>query len=89
MSNVKGATNAAKKFLVFLMGRNAVSDIRLEEIEIEEDDDGNIEFWNITLSYLPRELDPLISPMEQRIYKIFTIEDETENFVSMKIREIA
>ena len=91
MIDIQEAVKIAKDKLVYLMGRNSVSGIRLEEVEaetIEPDADVFVYYWVVTLSYLPEELDPLESINEQRIFKTFRILAENGELVSMKIREI-
>ena len=71
------------------------TDIRLEEIELSEDE----RFWNITLSgLLPREKDdrPELSAIaeifrkpHERVYKVFVVEDGSCKVRSMKIRSLA
>ena len=92
MIEIKEAVGIAKDSLVSLMGRNSLSDIRLEEVEvetIEPDADVFVNYWLVTLSYLPKEIDPLESINNQRIFKTFRLFAETGELVSMKIRELA
>jgi hypothetical protein len=80
--NVKEAVEKAKEALSNLLDDEEISDTRLEEV----DKDVAASQWYVTLSYLPKELDPLDSPYKQRRYKVIKIND-SGTFVSMKIRE--
>ncbi len=103
MIHVKAAANAAVNHLIDLFGKDSISDIRLEEVELEpegmtsdtQDDDGanqsngqDKSYWLITISYLPANLNPLFA-QRQRLYKIFRIKADSGEMVSMKIRQVA
>jgi hypothetical protein len=85
MVNVKEAVQAALKYLGDLVPD--AKDPRLEEIERNNQD------WAITLSYMsvptPAELAAIIGGAPSRIYRTITIDSQTGEFVSMKIKQLA
>ena len=97
MIDVKEAIKIANEYFVDLYAEQKYSDILLEEVEYDEDDN----VWHITLGYSPPRTiledvkDPL-SPLSHlssfstidRKYKIFRIDAETSNVLSMKIRTL-
>lgn len=94
--NVRSAVSATKNYLTSMIDLlGAIQDIRLEEVELSQDK----KFWLITLGYnrkkdiaLPLEVDANdLSPEFvgiERDYKIFTVNAETGEVESMKIREL-
>ncbi|MDT7778926.1 MAG: hypothetical protein QOC99_1438 [Acidobacteriota bacterium] len=89
MIDVKQATQSASGFLVGLYPNQSVSSVRLEEIELTEDEKS----WLITLSF--PDSDPPSSNFHlglavgtNRQYKVFEVDAETGQVKSMKIREI-
>jgi hypothetical protein len=86
--NVKEAVEKSKAEIVSLLGSDGITDIRLEEVESKMYDYENSSYWIVTFSYLPKEIDPLSSLRQQRIYKTILV-DDSGNFLSMKIRELA
>ncbi|HEY0320757.1 MAG TPA: hypothetical protein VGC66_07390 [Pyrinomonadaceae bacterium] len=107
MIDVKDAVKRASEDLVNLLGRDAVSNIQLEEVELVKEGDWmtgqtpdeakpEVEaeawdetYWLITLSYLPANPNPLLSPERQRQYKIFKIDANSGELRAMKIRKVA
>lgn len=103
MIDVKRATQLAAEYLKNLLGDEAVSDVRLEEVELarrgdwtdetpvetrsEDDDVWDKSYWLITVSFLPQPANPLFA--QSRQYKIFKLEAETGDFVAMKMRDVA
>jgi len=92
--DVRGAVMAAKKYfedIQDLIGKT-IDDILLEEVEISDDR----RFWYVTLGFsrLTGKTENLISePISfssqyEREYKIFTIDADTGEVQSMKIREL-
>jgi hypothetical protein len=96
--DVKQAVDAATEYFSKLM---TVRDIRLEEIEISDDD----RFWCITLSGLVPSQKPLFSvenegqpalsalgdlfrPDFERVYRVFTFDAANGSIRSMKIRQL-
>ncbi|HUO09547.1 MAG TPA: hypothetical protein VM008_14655 [Phycisphaerae bacterium] len=84
MLSIKDAAHRARQYLVELFGE--VADIRLEEVESEENN------WLITLSFLanaPQE-DAWIMTQSKMIrqYKIFTIDRDTGEVLAMRIRTL-
>ena len=97
MINVKEAAKTATKYFAELYADQAYSNILLEEVEYDADDN----VWFITLGYSPpltlleSTQDPLspLSPLsafssKERQYKIFTMDAETGKILSMKIRTV-
>ena len=93
------AVSRAKKYLLELDPQDNITDLRLEEVEFIESE----KLWSITLGFFrPRQIvsktevsigkfsNPLgkdDSGSENRIYKRLTIDAESGDFKSMKIRE--
>lgn len=86
MISVKEATQKAVDYMRGFFPDSEL--IRLEEVEITEDK----KFWFITLSLLEEESnsDPafIFSAKKTKRYKIFKIDSEHGEVLSMKIREI-
>jgi hypothetical protein len=93
--DVRSAVIAAKKYLEDIqdMIGNSINDILLEEVELSE----NKRYWYITLSFsrpiakTERTLIPdaiSLATKSEREYKIFTVDAETGEVKSMKIREV-
>jgi hypothetical protein len=60
------------------------SEIRLEETEFVDP-----RYWEITLSFVESGGLPSFGITTQRIYKIFRIDAETADVISMKVRTLA
>lgn len=84
MIDVKHAVDAASNFLVGLYANNTVADVRLEEVELSEDD----KHWLITLSF-QSIAGPSLGIFNKRQYKVFKVDADTGKVVSMKIRELS
>lgn len=93
--DVRGAVMAAKKYFedVQDMIGNTIDDILLEEVELSE----NRRFWYVTLGFsrpksrTERSLIPesiSLGIKYEREYKTFTIDADTGEVQSMKIREV-
>ncbi|MGI2909138.1 hypothetical protein [Tolypothrix sp. VBCCA 56010] len=93
--NVRSAVVAAKKYFEDIqdMIGNSINDILLEEVELSE----NQKFWYVTLGFsrpvakTERSLIPdaiSLTTKYEREYKIFTVDAETGELKSMKIREV-
>ncbi|MGA9998041.1 MAG: hypothetical protein WBP93_21690 [Pyrinomonadaceae bacterium] len=92
MLDVKQATKAASDYFASLVEPQTVSDIRLEEVEIEQEEpeaDTFRTYWLITLSYLPAKPNPLLPAEQERQYKVFKIDAETGELMSMKMLKVA
>jgi hypothetical protein len=105
MIDVKQAVRLANEHLINLLGEDAVSSVRLEEVELaekgyltgdepdevrpEDSDLWDGSYWLITVSYLPKDLNPLIPEPMQRQYKVFKIKADSGDFVAMKMRKVA
>jgi hypothetical protein len=74
--DARDAAEIARRYLVDLLGDQY--EVRLEEVEIAEDD----KYWLVTLSYSTSPLRSL------REYKIFKIEARTGKVLYMRIRSI-
>jgi len=97
MIDVKTAVKNAIVFLADLLAEQNVHDVRLEEVELSEDE----KVWFITLSYLRRSAEgegTVIGKMLashgltarlEREYKIFAVDSATGEVRSMKMRQLA
>jgi hypothetical protein len=96
MASVKEAVAKAIEFAQSVLGPARTSDLRLEEVEktkLNGDD-----AWSITLSMLEPQATPLEGTLSQQLtrvygrgpreYKTFTVDSQTGNVLSMKIREL-
>lgn len=86
MINVKQAVAASVEFLASI--DNEAQDVLVEEVEYSH----GIEAWLITLSftYPNKKSNPLSALAgDIRKYKIFRIDPEKGDVISMKIRELA
>lgn len=87
--NIQMATQAAQaklKELQEFMG-GEISDVRLEEVELSEDD----QLWRITLSFnrpADQQNQLMLTQKMQRDYKLFEINAETGAVKAMKIRQL-
>jgi hypothetical protein len=93
MIHVRHAVQAAVRYMGEMFGEKIV-DIRLEEVELSEDE----QFWYITLSFLrePKatsnvESDALRAALGrmEREYKVFAIRSQDGQVKSMKMRQPA
>ncbi|MDZ8258982.1 hypothetical protein [Nostoc sp. ChiQUE01b] len=93
--DVRNAVVAAKEYFEGIqdMIGNSINDILLEEVELSEDK----RFWHVTLGFsrpvakTERTLIPeaiSLATKYEREYKIFTVDAETGEVKSMKIREV-
>ena len=83
MLDVKDAVNNAyKHFLKLIEEKESDIEPLLEEVEFTEDQ----KYWLITLSFNNPSKGNLLNPY--RDYKTITINSETGEFVSMKIRTV-
>ena len=86
MVSIKQATNSAREFAANLLEPSQYNNLRLEEVESSAVDGNPV--WLITLS-MP-DPDPAAMVMGgRRAYKIFTVQKEDGEVLSMKIRELA
>ncbi len=83
MIDVKQAAQLASQYFAGLYEGPAVSGAQLEEVEITEDG----KYWLITLSY-PLAEGGLLNLNYKRRYKVFKINAETGEIMSMKIRKV-
>ena len=92
MIDVKQAAKIAAEYFADLYTDQKYSDILLEEVEYDEAGGA----WLITLGYSQPFLEDVKKPLsrlasfseKERKYKIFRIEAETSNVLSMKIRTL-
>ena len=94
MIDVKEAVRTAANYLADLFAEEDISDIRLEEVELSEDN----QTWNVTLSFLrkvrvrgaPAEaLSAGLGPQMDRDFKVLTVRAEDGVVTSVKIRQLA
>jgi hypothetical protein len=84
MLDVKEAARRASEYFAGLYADQSLSNVQLEEVELSEDG----RHWFITLSYpVPPELAALNFNFKRK-YKVFKIDAETGQVVSMKIRKV-
>lgn len=85
MIDVKQAAQSASNFIVGLYSNETISDVMLEEVELSEDG----KLWLITLSFFTPPSSPHIF-LNNRVkqYKIFKVDTDTGEVLSMKIREL-
>jgi hypothetical protein len=87
MVDVKQAASTAADYLVNLYPQQVPSEVRLEEVELSEDES----HWLITLSYIvPRSVFADVPGIlsHRREYKVFKIDAATGQVRSMKIRKL-
>jgi hypothetical protein len=93
--DVRSAVVAAKQYFEYIqdMIGNPINDILLEEVELSEDK----KIWYVTLGFsrpvakTERSLIPeaiSLATKYEREYKLFTVDAETGEVKSMKIREV-
>jgi hypothetical protein len=75
--DIKEAVKSASKYLNGLYGR-AIDNKRVEEVEVDEDDD-----WLITVSFV--DTDDLVP---ERVYKTLVVDSETGEVLAMRMREV-
>jgi hypothetical protein len=76
--DVKQAVKIATQYLKKLYGAQSISNIRLEEVEFN-DEEGS---WLITISFI--DTDDLIP---ERVYKVLEIDADTAEVIAMRMRE--
>jgi hypothetical protein len=76
--DVKQAVKIATQYLKKLYGGQSISNIRLEEVEFDDDEEN----WLITISFI--DTDDLIP---ERVYKVLEIDAETGEVIAMRMRE--
>jgi hypothetical protein len=92
MIDVKEATQIALSYFEDLYGEDAFSNVLLEEVERENEDEAS--YWLITIGFTEEKEIASSSPLsslaagKQRRYKRFKIDGETGEVVSMKIRSV-
>lgn len=90
MIDVTQAIESAHRYVRKLYSESDLRELRLEEVELSEDDTR----WNITLGWLEstvRGIDILISTDKRRlprVYKLFEVDAKTGEVTAMKIREV-
>jgi hypothetical protein len=79
MIDVRIAAEKASEYFASLYPGNSYSNLRLEEVELTEDE----KYWLITLSYMDQHMIP------RREYKSFKIDAQTGKVQAMKIRTVS
>ena len=84
MISVKEAVEIALRFADEVLAQDKLLDPRLEEIELSEGGD----FWHVTVSFV-RAPSKLVEMLEANVreYKVFTIDSDSGQVQSMKIRQ--
>ena len=75
MVDARSAVASARKYFSELSGRSAL-DLSVEEVE----HDTNERIWKVTLGYIVNAFSG------SKDFKLFEIDDQTEEVISMKIR---
>ncbi len=90
MLDVKEAVAAAIEFIKHLYDAKALPDLRLEEVELTDDE----QYWLVTLGFrdLAQPGSPLAEavmlPRYERTYKVIKVDALTGRSLAMTIREI-
>jgi hypothetical protein len=89
MISVKQAVRNAAIFLREMYESSAIGDVRLEEVELSDDQ----QEWHVTLSFAPSDAVTQESPFSEllslpRQYKVIAVSAETGDVRSMKIRTL-
>lgn len=83
MLDVHRAVELTTKTLKDLYADRGLEDVMLEEAELSDD----CRQWIVTVSFVPKDRYQLLGlPDKTRSYKTITIDAETGDFVSIKIR---
>lgn len=91
--DVKQAVKAAKEQASLLFQGQEIKNLMLEEVEFDESSNK----WLVTLGYdspskitkkSGPQLFPTIEEETKREYKVFSIDGDNGNFISMKIRDV-
>lgn len=84
--DVKQAAGLASQYVNNLYAEQMPSPTQLEEVELTEDG----KYWLITVSFVPRASTPIEQALStpKRVYKLFKINAQTGQMVSMKIRTV-
>ena len=89
MIDVKEAVQIGREFLNNIVGKDEVTNIRVEEVEFSTHEGDLVHnLWEITLSYLPANPHPLIEGEGKRLYKTLFVNATNGEVSSMKIREL-
>lgn len=92
MVGIKTAVKAAVDFLSGLYEGQGIRDVRLEEIQLSEEND----CWLVTLSFqqlvpstnpLAGVLQNVMPPQYERVYKVVAVDARTGDPKSLKIRQ--
>lgn len=83
MIDAKRAAEAAREYMVSLYPSTPFGNLQVEEIELSDDK----KFWYITLSYLTPGGPSFVFP-QPKDYKIFKINTDNGEVLSMKIRQL-
>lgn len=88
MIDVKEATQVALEYFQDIYSDESFSEVRLEEVEREEE--GDTTYWLITIGFTERKKEGPLGqlPTSSRRYKRFKIDAETGEVISMKIRSV-
>ncbi|MBM3702084.1 MAG: hypothetical protein FJW63_03670 [Actinobacteria bacterium] len=87
MIGVKEAAKNAYEYMKEIPGFEERIDIVVEEVELSEDESTGKKYWLITLGY-PVGFNILQPTSRSKEYKIFKVDADTGEVLSMKIRNI-
>lgn len=87
MISVKEAAKSAYEYMKEIPGYEERTDIAVEEVELSEDESTAKKYWLITIGY-PVGLNILQPTYRSKEYKIFKVDADTGEVLSMKIRNI-
>ena len=87
MIDVKEATQTALEYFQDIYSDQSFSNVLLEEVEREQDDDTS--YWFITIGFTEQRDGPFGGHLNvSRRYKRFKIDAETGEVLAMKIRSV-
>ena len=84
---VRQAVAVAKQYVMELFGEEGISEIGLEEIEVNEDG-----HWNITIGFArpwDRKLGSVLAGANARSYKILIVRDKDRKVLSVRNRSFS
>ena len=82
--NVKQVVEVSKNYIVELFGNEDISEIGLEEVELDEQG-----LWHITIGFArpwERNMDRVLVGMRPRTYKVLIVHDKDGSVLSAKNR---
>ncbi len=87
MISVKEAAKNAYEYMKEIPGYENNENIAVEEVELSEEESTDKKYWLITIGY-PVGFNVLQPTSRSKEYKIFKVDSDTGEVISMKIRNI-